>query len=58
VSAAEMLNNTFIDVLHAVASSCNCVKLEMKSIHDVTQKNSQNLLPAANRNKIPRLSSP
>jgi len=33
-----MLNNTFIDMLHAVASSCNRVTLEMKSIHEVTQK--------------------
>jgi len=37
VSAVEMLNNTFIDVLHAVVSSCNRGTLEMKSIHDVTK---------------------
>jgi hypothetical protein len=53
-----MLNNTFIDMLHAVASSCNRGTLEVKSTHDVTQKNSQNLLPAVNRHTIPLLFSP
>jgi len=58
VSAVEMLNNTITDVLHAVEYSCNCGNTGNEKYTRRYTKNSQNLLPATNRNKIPRLSNP